>query len=206
MRTLPLLLVGAAALILSACDDAAPRKSAKAPGAKVAEADCCCKDRCPMDRPASPVVGTPEEEGITSHKGDGHVRRATYERRGGYRYRGRSGTEGVGYLDEGSYGYRRVERSGTEGVGYLDEDAAYRGGGYRRVGGSVSVEESESYSESARYSESASGYSYSSGGGGVVVYDSGGRRIDGRGGSRRGGGGYAGVDRDGYLTWPGKTE
>jgi hypothetical protein len=205
MRTLPLLIVGAAALILTACDDAAPRKAAKAP-AKVAEADCCCKERCPMDRPAAPVVGTPEEEGIVSHKG-GHVRRVSHERRGGYRYRGRSGTEGVGYLDEDSYGYRRVERSGTEGVGYLDEEAGYRGGGYRRVGGSVSVEESESYSESARYSESASGYSYSSGGGGVVVYDSGGRRIEGRGHGRRyGGGGYAGVDRDGYLTWPGKTE
>ena len=42
----------------------------------------------------------------------------------------------------GSSYYRYSYRSGTEGVGYLDEEPGYRGG-YRRVGGSVSVEERE---------------------------------------------------------------
>lgn len=207
MRILPSLLIGASALILSACDDVAPRKAAPAK-TQVAEADCCCKERCPMDRPAAPVVGTPEQEGIVTRKDRGHARaeygRASQERRSGYRYRARTGTEGVGYLDEDSYGYRRVERSGTAGVGYLDEEDGYRGGGYRRVGTSVSVDERETYSESARYSESESGYRYSTGGG-YEAYGSEGRGGHGRHG-RRGGGGYAGVDRDGYLTWPGKTE
>lgn len=201
MRLLPVLLVGASALFLSACDDHKPRK-APAPRAQAA-ADCCCKDLCPTPAKA-PVVGTPEEEGIVARREGGQARRVSHERRGGYRHRVRTGTEGVGYLDEEAHGYRRV-RSGTEGVGYLDEDLddAYRGG-YRRVGASVSVEERETFEESARYSES--GYRYSTGGG-YVAYE--GR--DGYGGGhrkhgRRGGGGYAGVDRDGYLTWPGKTE
>ena len=193
MRLLSFILLGASALILSACDDAAPRKAPKGPATKVAEADCCCKDRCPMDRPSAPVVGTPDEEGVVTHRTGGHVRKTVRRAEGG-----------------GSSRYSYRYRSGTEGVGYLDEEEGYRGVGYRRVGGSVSVEESESYSESARYSESGSGYSYSRGGGGVVVYDSGGRVIEGRGDGRgghgrRGGGGYAGIDRDGYLTWPGKT-
>lgn len=207
MRILPLFAVGASLLILSACDDAAPRKAPAKVPTSVAEADCCCKAECPMDRPAAPVVGTLAQEGIVEGKSRGEIRRVAHERRGGgHRYHRRSGTEGVGYLDEEAYGYRRTDRSGTEGVGYLDEDAAYRGGGYRRAGGSVSVEERETYSESARYAES--GYSYSSGGG-VVVYEGGGHGGRGghdRGGHGRRGGGYAGVDRDGYLTWPGKTE
>jgi hypothetical protein len=204
MRLLPVLLVGASALILSACDDHQPRKAPAPKAQSVASgerADCCCKDICPTAKP--PVVGTLEEEGVVARRDGRHVRRVSHERRGGYRHRVRTGTEGVGYLDEESYAYRRV-RSGTEGVGYLDEDGAYRGGGYRRVGGSISVEERETYSESARYSESESGYRYSTGGG-YVAYE--GR--DGYGDHRRrrrGGGGYAGVDRDGYLTWPGKTE
>lgn len=208
MRLLPVLLIGASALILSACDDHKPRKAPApkaASAASGASADCCCKDICPNPPKAAPVVGTLEEEGVVTRRDGGHVRRASHERRRGYRHRGRTGTEGVGYLDDDSYGYRRV-RSGTEGVGYLDEDSAYRGG-YRRVGTSVSVEERETYSESARYSESESGYRYATGGG-YVAYGSEGR--DGYGGhrrhDRRGGGGYAGVDRDGYLTWPGKTE
>lgn len=198
MRILPILLVGASALVLSACDELAPRK---APPAKTeASADCCCQDRCP-NPPKAPVVGTPREEGVAAGVSGGQVRRVSHEGRGGYRHRARSGTEGVGYLDESAY--RESRRSGTEGVGYLDEGEY--SGAYRRVGGSVSVEARETYSESARYAESSSGYSYSSGGayssdGGVVTYD--GR---GRGHGRRGGG-YAGVDRDGYLTWPGKTE
>ena len=204
MRLLPVILAGASALILSACDDHQPRKAPAPKAASVASgtgAECCCKAICPTSK--APVVGTPEEEGAVA-RGGGHVRRVSHQRRGGYRHRVRGGTEGVGYLDDDSYGYRRV-RSGTEGVGYLDEDGAYRGGGYRRVGGSVSVEERETYSESARYSESESGYRYSSRGG-YEVYGYEGR--DGYGGRRHGrrGGGYAGVDRDGYLTWPGKTE
>ena len=205
MRLLPVLLVGASALILSACDDHQSRKAPAPKAASVASGatDCCCKDLCPNPSKA-PVVGTLEEEGVAARRDGGHVRRVSHERRGGYRHRVRTGTEGVGYLDGESYGYRRV-RSGTEGVGYLDEEPGYRGG-YRRVGGSVSVEERETYSESARYSESESGYRYSSGGG-YEVYGYEGR--DGYGGrrhGRRGGGGYVGVDRDGYLTWPGKTE
>lgn len=203
MRILPLFAVGASLLILSACDDVAPRKAPAKVPASVAEADCCCEAECPMDRSAAPVVGTPAQEGIVEGKPRGEIRRVAHDGRGGHRYRGRSGTEGVGYLDEEAYGYRRTDRSGTEGVGYLDEDAAYRGGGYRRAGGSVSVDERETYSESARYAES--GYSYSSGGG-VVVYEGDGRGGHGRGGHGRRGGGYAGVDRDGYLTWPGKTQ
>lgn len=198
MRLLPVFLIGASALILSACGDHQPRK-APAPKAQAA-ADCCCKDICP-NPPKAPVVGTLEEEGVAARRDGGHVRRVSHERRGGYRHRVRTGTEGVGYLDEGSYSYRRV-RSGTEGVGYLDEDSAYRGG-YRR-GVSVSVEDRETYSESARYSESESGYRYSTGGG-YVAYESR-DGYDGHRRHRRGGGGYAGVDRDGYLTWPGKTE
>lgn len=185
MRLLSLALVGVSALVLSSCDDVAPRRQAKA--------DCCCKDSCP--------TRAPKADGEAKAKTTETVEVATREetvRTGGRRHK-------VVRHGGGSY-HRYSYRSGTEGVGYLDEESGYRGGGYRRVGGSVSVEESESYSESARYSESGSGYSYSSGGGGVVVYDSGGRRIEGRGGSRRGGGGYAGVDRDGYLTWPGKTQ
>lgn len=205
MRILPVILLGATALILSACDDHKPRKAPapKAPAiAAAASADCCCKDICPNPSKA-PVVGTLEEEGVVARKDGGHVRRVSHERRRGYRHRVRTGTEGVGYLDEDSYAYRRV-RSGTEGVGYLDEDEAYRGGGYRRVGGSVSVDERETYSESARYSESESGYRYSSGGG--YVAHEGGEGYGGHRRHRRGGGGYAGLDRDGYLTWPGKTE
>lgn len=197
MRILPIILVGASALILSACDELAPRKAP--PARTQASADCCCQDRCP-NPPKAPVVGTPREEGVAVGNSGAQVRRVSHEGRGGYRHRARSGTEGVVYRDETAY--RESRRSGTEGVGYLDEGDY--SGGYRRVGGSVSVEERETYSESARYAESSSGYSYSSGGaysssGGVVAYG-------GRGHGRRGGGGYAGTDRDGYLTWPGKTE
>ncbi|WGM41147.1 hypothetical protein [Caulobacter sp. NIBR1757] len=181
MRLLSLALIGVSALALSACDELTPNRK----GSQQATADCCCKDRCPARAPApakadveagkTVEVATAEQTVRTG----GHVRKVVRHGRGGgessYRYSYRSGTEGVGYLDEGDYS-----------------------GGYRRVGGSVSVEESESYSESARYSES--GYSYSSSGGGVVAYDGGGR------GHGRRGGGYAGTDRDGYLTWPGKTE
>lgn len=199
MRILPLILVGASALILSACDGREPRKGSE-PKAQAA-ADCCCKDRCPNppQSAAAPVVGTLAQEG--AGRAGGHARRAVRNDRAGHRHRARTGAEGVGYLDEEAYGYRRVERSGTEGVGYLDEGDAYRGGDYRRAGTSVSVDTRETYSESARYSESQSGYSYSSGGG-VVVYSDDGHGRHGR----RGGGGYAGVDRDGYLTWPGKTD
>lgn len=184
MRLLSLALVGISALALSACDDLAPNHER---GRDQAKADCCCRDRCPTPAPSKAdsdtaktvEVATREETARTG----GHVRKVVRHGRGGgessYRYSYRSGTEGVGYLDEGDYS-----------------------GGYRRVGGSVSVEESESYSESARYSESDSGYSYSSGG--VVVYGDGGRgEGHGKHGRR---GGYAGTDRDGYLTWPGKTE
>ena len=46
-----------------------------------------------------------------------------------------------------------------------------------------------------------------SGGGGYEAYESEGGYGGGhRRHARRGGGGYAGIDRDGYLTWPGKTE
>ncbi len=212
MRILPLLVIGASALILSACDDLKPRKAPTPKASSVAEtsADCCCKDICPKPPEGSgaPVVGTLDQEGAATGRSGGQVRRASHERRSAYRVR--TGTEGVGYLDEeltgDAYGYRRANRSETEGVGYLDDDrdGAYRGG-YRRVGTSVSVEERETYEESRRSSES--GYRYSNGGG-YEAYGSEGR--DGYGGhrrgGRRGGGGYAGVDRDGYLTWPGKTE
>ncbi|RYF93214.1 MAG: hypothetical protein EON95_09705 [Caulobacteraceae bacterium] len=247
MRILPLLLVGAGALLLSGCGDAKPRRPAD-PKTQ-ASADCCCKALCPTpaDGRGATVVGTLEQEGATgaatgqgrrvgasAGRGDsGQVRRVAHERHG-YRHRGRSGTEGVGYLDEDlagdAHGYRRYERSGTEGVGYLDEDAvayrgdgyrdgAYRGGGYRdggyrdggyrgraysRVGGSVSVEDSETYEESRRSSES--GYRYSSSGGYEAYESEGGYGGGHRRHGRRGGGGYAGIDRDGYLTWPGKTE
>lgn len=182
MRLLSLALIGVSALALSACDELVPRQLAKA--------DCCCKESCPTRAPAKAdgeaeagktVEGATTEQAVRT---GGHVRKVVRHGRGGgessYRYSYRSGTEGVGYLDEGDYS-----------------------GGYRRVGSSVSVEESESYSESARYSESGSGYSYSSGG--VVVYGDGGRG-EGHGKHGRRGGGYAGTDRDGYLTWPGKTE
>ena len=179
MRLLSLALIGVSALALSACDDLAPHRDQ-------AKADCCCKDRCPTpakadgDKAKAVEVASREE---TTRTG-GHARKVVRHGRSGGessdRYSYRSETEGVGYLDEGDYS-----------------------GGYRRVGGSVSVEESESYSESARYSESRSGYSYSSGG--VVVYGDGGRG-EGHGKHGRRGGGYAGVDRDGYLTWPGKTQ
>ncbi|MDO9334770.1 MAG: hypothetical protein Q7T61_00075 [Caulobacter sp.] len=222
MRILPLLLVGAGALILSGCGDAKPRGPAD-PKTQ-ASADCCCKALCPTpaDGQGATVVGTLDQEGAagaatgqgrrvgaSAGRGDSRqVRRVAHERNG-YRHRGRSGTEGVGYLDEDlagdAHGYRRYERSGTEGVGYLDEDAvAYRGGGYRRVGGSVSVEDSESYEESRRSSES--GYRYSSSGGYESYESEGGYGGGHRRPGRRGGGGYAGIDRDGYLTWPGKTE
>ncbi len=182
MRRLSLALLGVSALVLSACDELAPRQ-------QQAKADCCCKDSCPTRPPAKAQAEADVQTGTKAKTETGKTTQVTSHARkavrhgGGYSYRYRSETEGVGYLDEGDYS-----------------------GGYRRVGASVSVEERETYSESARYSESGSGYSYSSGGayssgGGVVVHDGG-----GRGHGRRGGGGYAGVDRDGYLTWPGKTE
>jgi len=194
MRLPILALLGISALALSACDNFSPR-SGPEPKAQ-ANADCCCKDRCPTTSPASEKATAETEtkqtalvatRGETVRTGGGHVRKAV--RRGG-----------------GSSGYRYSYRSGTEGVGYLDEDldGAYRGG-YRRVGTSVSVEESETYEESRRSSES--GYAYSSGGGSYEAYGYEGR--DGYGGGHRKHGrrgGYAGVDRDGYLTWPGKTE
>lgn len=244
MRILPVILIGASALVLSACDDHKPRKTPnpQPPAvASTASADCCCKEMCsnPQTGSSAPVVGTLEQEGVTANAGhgrrvgagrrdEGAVRRVSHDRRAGYRYRSRSGTEGVGYLDEDlagdAYGYRRGDRSGTEGVGYFDEERGgesggyrrdSRGGGYRvegrggsygggyRSGASVSVEERETYEERARYSES--GYRYASGGGYEVHKGRDGYGGHGRHG-RRGGGGYAGVDRDGYLTWPGKTE
>lgn len=185
MRLLSLALLGLSALALSACDELAPGRQQQA------KTDCCCKDSCPTRAPAKAdtKAGTSEAVAVATAeqtvRTGGHARKAVRHTRGGGSHH--------------DYSYR----SGTEGVGYLDEDEAYSSGGYRRVGTSVSVDERETYSESARYSESQSGYSYSSGGG-VVVYGDEGRGGHGRHG-RRGGGGYAGVDRDGYLTWPGKT-
>ncbi|MDB5470593.1 MAG: hypothetical protein JWR84_2153 [Caulobacter sp.] len=189
MRLLSLALVGFSALALSACDELAPDRH----GREQAKADCCCKDSCPTRAPGKVDAKTTEAVEVATTeetvRTGGHGRKAVRHARGG------------GARHEYSY------RSGTEGVGYLDEESGYRGGGggYRRVGTSVSVDERETYSESARYSESESGYSYSSGGG-VIAYGEGGRGGYGGQHGRRGGGGYAGVDRDGYLTWPGKTE
>ena len=187
MRLLSLALLGASALALSACDGLAPgREQAQN---QRGEADCCCKDSCPTRAPAKAEAKTTETTQVATTdetvRTGGHVRKAVRHSRGG-----------------GS-SYRYSYRTGTEGVGYLDEEDGYRGG-YRRVGTSVSVDERETWSESARYSESESGYRYSTGGG-YEAYGSEGRGGHGRHG-RGGGGGYAGVDRDGYLTWPGKTE
>jgi hypothetical protein len=185
MRILAISLIGLSALALSACDEFAG-------GRQTAKADCCCDRTCPTPAPTpvkTPPSAAPATTGqttTTQKAGGATSTRAvkSHGRRGETRWASRGGKRDYSY------------RSGTEGVGYLDEDLV---GGYRRVG--VSAQASESYSESSRYSESSSAYGYSEGG----AWRDGDER---RGGGRRGHGGrggYTGVDRDGYLTWPGKT-
>jgi hypothetical protein len=194
MRILPLLLVGLSALALSACDELKGSR-------QQASTDCCCKT-CPTPPPAKPAAAPAEEEAPTrsekvetvketevhatkvrKHKTVGH--RRVQRTDGGYR--------------AGGYRYR----TGTEGVGYLDEELAGgpRGGAYRRV----EIDERETYSERYSSSESSSGYSSSSHGyseGSYESYEGG----HGRGGhKRKRDRSYVGTDRNGYLTWPGKT-
>lgn len=211
MRILPLLLVGLSALALSACDELK--------GSREANADCCCKT-CPTPPPTKPAATPPAEEAtvkkvettevqttaVRKTKAVGH-RRVQHTgggyRAGGYRYR--SGTEGVGYLDEDLAG-------GSQSSSY--QSSSYRGSSYR----SVEIDERETYSE--RYSSSESGYAYGGGGSRYSErgsgYGHGGGYSEGSdesygGGHKRGGHkrkrdrSYVGTDRDGYLTWPGKT-
>jgi len=198
MRILPLLLVGLSALALSACDELKGSR-------QQASADCCCKT-CPTPAPAKPaatpvaedeakvetVKATEARTTVRKHKTVGH--RRVQRTDGGYR--------------AGGYRYR----TGTEGVGYLDEELAGgpRGGSYRRV----EVDDRETYSErysssesgyaygGSRYSESSSGYASGYSEGSYESYDGGKRR---GGHKRKRDRSYVGTDRDGYLTWPGKT-
>ncbi|HYE44316.1 MAG TPA: hypothetical protein VEA44_00940 [Caulobacter sp.] len=190
MRSLPLLLIGLSALALSACDELTPKKQASA--------DCCCKT-CPTPPAAKPASTAliEEDDVAVAEKAETSERKAIHKvKTPGHR---RVARTGGGYRaergDRAGGGYRY--RTGTEGVGYLDEELAggYRGGSYR----SVEVEESERYSE--RYSESESGYAYGYSEGSYDSY--GGRRGHKR--KRHRDRGYVGIDRDGYLTWPGKT-
>ena len=206
MRILPLLLVGLSALALGACDELK--------GSRQASADCCCKT-CPTPPPtqpaAQPAATPPAEAEAKAETVKQTEARTTVRKHKALAHR-RVQRTGGGY-HAGGYRYR----SGTEGVGYLDEDLAggprggsYRGGSYRRV----EVDERETYSE--RYSSSESGYAYGSryaeGGSGYASgYSEG--SYDSAGGHRRGGHkrrrdrdrSYVGTDRYGYLTWPGKT-
>ncbi|MBX3479432.1 MAG: hypothetical protein KF842_03465 [Caulobacter sp.] len=186
MRIFALSLIGLSALILSACDELATRHADK---------DCCCANTCPTPAPTKTAEAPPPATPVAPPVAAPVPAEAGYHRKVVRRWKHSGG------------GARYVSRSSTEGVGYLDEDLA---GGYRRVGSgggyrsgtSVSIEESERYSRRESRSESGYAYGYSEG------YESRGEMRDGRRGGhgrRRHYQGYTGVDRDGYLTWPGKT-
>ncbi|MBI1404599.1 MAG: hypothetical protein GC145_00565 [Caulobacter sp.] len=189
MRILTLSLLGLSALALGACDDLTDRQAR-------ADKDCCCANTCPTPAPAPAPTRTAETTPPPAPPAatPAATASARYHRKAARRW-----THSAG-------GSRYVARSGTEGVGYLDEDLA---GGYRRVGArseyragtSVSIEESERYSERESRSESGYAYGYSEGYRTDGYSERGGRRGHGR----RHYQGYTGVDRDGYLTWPGKT-
>lgn len=192
MRVSLLTLTALAALALTACDGRRAPPPTAAPAAK-AEADCCCIKQC-KDAPAEVAEAPPAPPPAVNGGGGGYsgkVYRKTWRKGGGYRRR--TGTEGVGYLDEG-----------------------YAGGRYV-AGGSVRYE--ERYSETERRSETyeerryggREGYAYAEGGYGYAEGGYGYREGDGRRGGKGGkkrrnyDGSYVGTDRDGYLTWPGKT-
>lgn len=185
MRILTLSLIGLSALALGACDELTDRQAR-------ADRDCCCANTCPTPAPApTKTAETPPPPPVAT---PGAAPSPGYHRKAARRW-----THSAG-------GSRYASRSSTEGVGYLDEDLA---GGYRRAGArgeyragtSVSIEESERYSERESRSESGYAYGYSEG------YRSEGysERRGRHGHGRRRYQGYTGVDRDGYLTWPGKT-
>lgn len=209
-RILVLAAAGLAALTLAACDGREFTRKAEAP------ADCCCKAVC-KDAPAATAQAsddTTSAHGQTgraaasaaagaaaSTRAEGSVSRATVRYRAAER---RTVRKASARRESYAGGYRR---SGTEGVGYLDEGEY--AGGYRRSGGAyarteVTVEERETRSERRRYSESGYGY------GGRSEYREGYGYDDDRGqrGKKRRRDhdrSYVGLDRDGYLTWPGKT-
>ncbi|MFN3859752.1 MAG: hypothetical protein ACK4RV_18575 [Caulobacter sp.] len=214
-RPLALAVVGLAALTLAACDGREFSRKAEAP------ADCCCKPVC-KEAPAETAEagdGKGSAHGETGRAAGAAAAGAAASTRAEeaatppVRYRTaerRTVRKASARRDSYAGGYRR---SGTEGVGYLDEGEY--AGGYRRSGGAyvrteVSVEERETRSERRRYSETGYGYSgrseYREGYGRRESYgydDDRGRR--GKKKRRDHDRSYVGLDRDGYLTWPGKT-
>ncbi|MDP1631046.1 MAG: hypothetical protein Q8L66_06470 [Caulobacter sp.] len=178
-------LIALAGLTLAACDGGLPRPGGAAPVA------CCC-DQCPTT--AAPATPTPA---AVSDRSGGVTRVADRTRKtwrasggsGGYRYQ-RSGESRYGARYGGGYGGR------------------YGAGGQVYGGVSVSVEETQTASERYSYSESSSGYGYSSASGGGYGYGYSDGSGGGYGGQGQGGHPYppAGVDQNGYLTWPGKVE
>ncbi len=181
-------LLALATLALSACDG-------RLPSAPAQQAACCCK-QCPADA-APPVAKAPAQTTETGRAASSGGERVTTTRVGaGPRVRRESRSWRYESSDEGLDGGRYGARSGM----------------------SVSVSETESSSERYSYSETSSVYGSGSSSGGGYGYGSGGGYRDGRRGPGPGDGrvsrdpphhpGYrlAGIDEDGYLTWPGKVE
>lgn len=193
--------LAAAALCLSACDASVLQPQTR-------QAACCCT-QCPL--PAQTPAATPGKPAKPSRtaEADGGGERAVVTRTV---YRGRPVTR-----VRGTTGYSRYESSEEGLVG-----GRYGGryGARGRGGVVVSVEETETASSSYSYSESSSGYAYGSTSGGYAygstsggAYAGGGAYGYGPGGARVSSDpphhpGYrlAGVDQNGYLTWPGKVE
>lgn len=193
--------LAATALGLSACDASVLQPQTR-------QAACCCA-QCPM--PAQTPAATPAKPAGPTRiaEADGGGERAVVTRtvhHGQPAGRVHASTDYYRYesAEEGLAGGRFGGRYGARGRG----------------GVVVSVEETETASSSYSYSESSSGYAYGSPsggyaygsasggahtGGGVYAYGPGGARVSSDPPHHPG---YrlAGVDQNGYLTWPGKVE
>jgi hypothetical protein len=187
--------LAAAALCLSACDASVLQPQSR-------QAACCCA-QCPMpaQTPAATPAGPAKPTRTAETDGGGEravVTRTTYRGRPAGRVRGTASYYRYESSEEGLAGARYGGRYGAHGRG----------------GVVVSVEETETASSSYSYSESSSGYAYGSTSGGYAYGSaSGGAYGYGPGGARVSSDpphhpGYrlAGVDQNGYLTWPGKVE
>jgi hypothetical protein len=212
--------LGLAGLTLTACDRGHHKRE------HVAKAECCCDKTCPTPAPSNsadgaaaqtttPTTTPPDAPAVVTTSTAGYGAKAT----SGGRRDGRTTAHAKSYR-YASGASRGYGRTGTEGVGYLDEAGdGSSSAAYRRA--EVSIEDRTTYSE--RRTSSQSGYAYggaaygSQGGYASEGYATGGEyRTESRYSSGQGGqqGGryrrkrdrsYVGTDRYGYLTWPGKT-